>query len=254
MIEKHTTNSEITLNSYIVNLLDKEGTILAEGEVTSIQKIRPRSNFVFSGKFKLKGDIGALSSLEVIKCNFIDLDQTVDIILIKTELGKEFSATFIISKPPLVFDKKKKLISIKFNLLNFNKELNKFDIEFSEWRLKLEKIVSNKEYEELSKVGGFLVTHKGEITKVDNTKFAVKDAELITDFLYKLFSFCKGVSTPAFLVEGFDSNNELAWYEIGGQNLHSWRKCHNWFSDSRIDFRKFVPGFYDFCQKDPFKT
>ena len=40
MIEKHTTNSEITLNSYTVNLLDKEGTILAEGEVTSIQKFQ----------------------------------------------------------------------------------------------------------------------------------------------------------------------------------------------------------------------
>ena len=86
MPEKHTTNLEITLNSYSVNLLDKEGTILAEGEVTSIQKFQPRPNFVFSGKFKLKGDIGALLSLEVIKCNFIDLDQTVDIILINTQV------------------------------------------------------------------------------------------------------------------------------------------------------------------------
>jgi len=254
MIEQHSINSDIKLNSYKVKFYDKKGSSIATGEVTSTQKFHPKPSLVFSGELESKEGFHSSNFRDGIKCEFIDLNQTVDILLTKVKVGKSPIVSFIISKAPLIIDKNKNLKTINFNLINFNKEVFNSNIEFHNWRLNLKQIVSNKDYEELSEVGGFLVTHVGKITKIDNTDFTVQEAESLSNFLYILFSFCKGVSTPPFLIEGFDSKGELSWTELGSRNLHFWKECNNWFTHSRIDLNNFVNGFYNFYQDKTYKN
>lgn len=258
MIDRHSLNSEINLGTYKVNFLDQDGRTFSEGEVTASQIFQPKQNLVFRlirGKFKLRDEsISPFALLNIDRCTFIDLDKTVDIAITNIQLGKEFDASFIILKTPLSFDSGNRLKLVNFNLVNFNKEVHKSEFEFDGWKVRLDRIANEDQYKQLPDIGGYLITHKGKFVRKDGSEFEINDANLVTSFLYNLFSFCKGVSTPAFLVEGLDSNNDLAWYEIGSYPLRAWKDCHNWFLDSRIDINSFADGFYHFSNEEPYKN
>ncbi|MEX1014105.1 MAG: hypothetical protein WDZ80_03010, partial [Candidatus Paceibacterota bacterium] len=258
MIKNHTANSEIIVGSYLVELLDRNDEAVAKGEVSAIQKFLPEQKFVFTGDLELVDEsVDALSMLgfaeRIDKCKFLESGKITSVFLIESTLGKNFSASFILSSSPITFGEDKKIHSIAFNLVNFNEEVREQEIEFSKWHLRLEQIVTKNNYDELKKTGGFLITHIGVLQKKDKSEFSIEECKSVLNFLYFLFSFCKGVSTPTFLTEGQNSNGEVVWYEIGSKSLNTWKRCSNWFTDSRIDLNEFASGFYDFCYSTNFK-
>jgi len=251
MIKEHTANTEISVGTYLVELLDQNKKAIARGEVSAVQKFQPEQKFVFTGDLKLVDEsFDELSLLaeskKIDKCKFIDSGKVESIILTDSKLDKNLSASFILSSSPITFGNGEKVESILFNLVNFNEEVKKTEIKFDVWSLKLERIASKTQYDELKKVGGYLITHKAILQKIDKTNFSVDESIPVLNFLYYLFSFCKGVSTPTFLAEGQNANGKVVWYEIGSKKINKWQRCNNWFTDSRIDLNEFTPGFYDF--------
>jgi len=258
MIKHHSTNTEIVVDSYLVELLDQNDDAIARGEVSAVQKFQPEQKFIFTGNFEIIDDaVDELSFLSfsdnINQCRFVDSEKIAPIILINSNLGKRFTASFILSSSPITFAKSKNVQSIAFNLVNFNKEVQKTEIQFDDWNLKLEQIASTKDYKDLKNTGGYLVTHKGILEKQDKTTFSIDKSKSVLSFLHYLFSFCKGVAISPFLTEGLNSKGEVVWYEIGSKRIHKWKRCNNWFSDSRIDLNEFTSGFYDFCQSNDFK-
>lgn len=252
MIEKHNLNEEIEFGTYNVNLLDDKENVLAEGSVRAIQKFHPQPNFIFRGEFDLKGDPIHLLNLNVDKCFFTELDLTIDIILTNFIGGKNFTASFILSESPLEINLGKELSSIKFYLINFNHELEREALEFGDWCLTIEKTAPKEQFRNLKKLGGYLVTHRGKVTHKKKNQFSPQKIGDLTDFLYLLFSFCKGVPTSTFLVQGFDVNHEMTWYQIGNHKINPWKHCQNWFSDSRLKLNSFASGFYKFFNEQPY--
>lgn len=258
MIKEHTANTEIIVGSYLVELLDQNEKAIAKGEVSAVQKFLPEQKFVFTGELEVIDDgFDGLTMLgdakRIDKCKFLESGKIASILLSESNLGETFSASFILSSSPITFGEDKNIHSIAFNLVNFNEEVRETEIQFGKWHLKLEQIVSKKNYDELKKTGGYLITHIGILQKKDKDEFSIDESKSVLNFLYYLFSFCKGVSTPTFLTEGQNSKGEVVWYEIGSKRINTWKRCSNWFSDSRIDLNEFTSGFYDFCHSTTFK-
>lgn len=259
MITQHSINKKIKVNSYLVELLDEDSEAIAKGEVSAVQRFQPEQKFVFTGEFELIDDaVDSVIPLTIgnslKKCRFVNYEKVVPIIMLQTSCGKGFLASFILSSSPISFGESKMAQSIVFNLVNFNKEVRETEIKFNDWSLKLEIISTNNAYDELKNTGGYLVTHKAILQKNDKALFDIKESESILSFLYQLFSFCKGVPTTPFLPEGLNTDGEVIWYKIGTIRMHTWKRCNNWFSDSRIELNEFTSGFYDFCQSEHFKN
>jgi|GEM_PF-3657323 hypothetical protein len=254
MISHHTPNSDIVFDDYEVQIIGDNDNIWAEGEVTAIQQFQPTPRYIFKGKLKVVGQNFPTFSQTPTKCKFVNENTTMEVILLNIQFSKEPQVTFILSKPPLTIKTSDQLKEVKFNLINFSKEARDQEFEFSDWKVKLTQISSKDEYDEINKNGGYLVTHKGSLIKKNDAIFDIESAEAALEYLFNLFSFCKATSTPAYLVEGFDQNQDVVWKEIGDSKISNWKKYLNWFSDAQIQINDFASGFYSFCQEESYKN
>jgi hypothetical protein len=83
---------------------------------------------------------------------------------------------------------------------------------------------------ELRKTGGYLVTHVGDIARLDGADFDVEEARPVLDALGNLLSFSSGGRTSPFLSIGYDRNDHAVWRTWEAPVVTTWAARVGWFN------------------------
>ena len=119
---------------------------------------------------------------------------------------------------------------VVFHLLNFKKVLKPVKLKCENWIIEL---LPSQKYEErfkkLENYGGYAITHRGCLKKVDDTPFSSKEAEEILFALFLFFSFAKGDQCGAVYPMGFDSSDNKVWESWYAPRVTSFSNTTSWF-------------------------
>ena len=167
------------------------------------------------------------------------------------------------SKEPLTVRKtKESLHSVQFDVLNFPEFWGREDqtIEFNgeyrrlgslrlktpSWLIEIAAVSNLSEIVKTLKVdGGYAITHRGSIARLDDKPFPVKDAEQLIEGLRFFLSFARGAWCAPTLQIGYDCKGDKAWEKWGVQKVSPWHSSLSWF-DRHMGhiLSEIFPGFW----------
>lgn len=103
-------------------------------------------------------------------------------------------------------------------------------LEYCDWKITIDDTPTTRDsFTELSKVGGYGVTHAGRLEQQNGTSFTSNQAqEQLRNLLYFL-SFVRGIWIPPILPIGYDNKNNLVWEKWAIPLNHKWEYVHSWF-------------------------
>ncbi len=85
----------------------------------------------------------------------------------------------------------------------------------------------------LRNIGGYAVTHIGEVKRVDGLALTPAEATDVVEALFWLFSFARGGSSPPALPVGFNSQLKRVWREWLSPRATAWRGNESWFDPTQ---------------------
>jgi hypothetical protein len=132
----------------------------------------------------------------------------------------------------------KSLTAISFHLVNFPNFIGDWISEGSErrrgrillstdgWVLTIDNLKETSQLrEELDEIGGFGITHVGQLAREDELPFPLEDAQILLRGLYYFLSFARGAWSAPILLSGVGLNGER-WQEwslpLLDQGQHEW--------------------------------
>ena len=148
-----------------------------------------------------------------------------------------------------IIDKHRPIKEMCFSLLNFRPINYPFVLEWSEWKISFSPVSSLKVHkDEIRYTGGFMVTHFGKVTRIDETEFEAGDFVSVWNSMYHYFSFSNGLWSTPILPIGFDPNGEVVFQHLQQPYISSmWSdSVRNWFDDNKPqNLEQSFPGFMD---------
>lgn len=131
---------------------------------------------------------------------------------------------------PLLIGSPDKTTKVIFHVLNFPEFLGKSDVIISEknrserrgqiilkydgWQIKITAVRNLRSlFKSLKSEGGYVITHVGEIERLNKRSFSKDECEEILLVLHYFLSFAAGYFTGPILPIGFNENNERIWEE-----------------------------------------
>lgn len=118
------------------------------------------------------------------------------------------------------------------------------DLICDEWNIELQSLPSTREnIKSLKEVGGYRLTHIGEIQKADQTPFIGKDADGCLNALRFFLSFAKGGWCEPICAVGFDASGNRVW-ESWSSPKEPWQIPLSWFDPHNgSQLATLFPGF-----------
>ena len=131
---------------------------------------------------------------------------------------------------PLLIGSPDRTTKVIFHVLNFPKFLGKNDVIISEknrserrgqiilkyngWQIKITAVRNLRSlFKSLKSEGGYVITHVGEIKRLNKRSFGIEECRKILLALHYFLSFAAGYFTGPILPIGFNENNERLWEE-----------------------------------------
>ena len=176
-------------------------------------------------------------------------------------------------QPVNVIDNGVPLRSLHFSILNFptfygNQMKLSIDegvstaiphtrLEASDWCVEITGVPNiSSIVETLERERGYAVTYNGHITRSDRADFTVEEVETLLTALRTFFSFARGTSCSAALVEGKDQYGRQSWVRWGAHHVAPWNNQRSWFRYHGGDdiLSELFPKFWDlFKSEDEWK-
>ena len=105
---------------------------------------------------------------------------------------------------------------------------------------------SGDRYRHLKATGGYSFTHVGQLTRIDDSAFAVQQAEKILESLRVFLSFARGAACSLPIRWGRGIDGEIVWRQFGSPIVDRWRQRLSWFDE--IHGEVLTELFDAFCQ------
>ncbi len=119
------------------------------------------------------------------------------------------------------------------------------------WRVTLDELPTDgppkkeKFGKQVEDVGGFGITHVGQLERADGSEFSATDAKELQEALFCLLSFCRGSWVGPLLAIGFDGDGMRTWEEWLARKIERWRRVGSWFDrKSCVGLVEVFPGFH----------
>lgn len=124
------------------------------------------------------------------------------------------------------------------------------------WRITISALPSSGDLvKELSAIGGYGITHVGQMEHLDGGAFDGNVAEDLLNSLHFFLSFARGFQTPPVLPVGLDQNNQKVWEQWGIGQADSWKCALSWFDEHNGQLLAEVfPGFWRLWCNDSWQT
>jgi hypothetical protein len=174
----------------------------------------------------LQGNLSCLINLPPVQIIFSSGHKPVDVLLTKVTLrGTNSFAEAIQSRDFVLIGARKSVARIAFSLFNFVEFLwsdshqseqgipyRTIVLETNEWRIQLNQLPDvHERLERLKRTGGFIMTHAGNIERVDNKPTTAKAAEKIERGLGLFLSFVRGCFCHPALSCGIARTGKKVW-------------------------------------------
>ena len=115
------------------------------------------------------------------------------------------------------------------------------------WNVSLVAVLeSSDRYRHLQATGGYSFTHVGQLTRIDDSAFAVQQAEKILESLRVFLSFARGAACSLPIRWGRGIDGEIVWRQFGSPIVDRWRQRLSWFDE--IHGEVLTELFDAFCQ------
>lgn len=149
------------------------------------------------------------------------------------------------------------LQSVTFDILNFSSFIGpkytfadfateSVKLEADGWRIEITAVPDLKEIiEALNEQGGYGVTHKGALKRLNGETFSIEDAENAMVCLWRFLSFARGLFCGPILPVGINHKGDEVWKQWGCRTVASWGWTHSWFdTDHAKALAEVFPGFW----------
>lgn len=137
---------------------------------------------------------------------------------------------------------------------NYVNRINFIKIEYKNWIVIVKQLAGTRDItEKLRAIGGFGVTHVGEVQKKDRSVFTVDEVENLLSALGLLLSFSKGADVYPDLLVGFDNGGGVVWQKWC-LTMMPYKSCRTCFGHKLAEQIEVVfPLFYERWQDDDWK-
>jgi len=173
---------------------------------------------------------GKLTEEDKIEINFPSIQLSTKLFIKKSSIGKNYKIIAIPYGKPLLIGSPDKATKVIFHVLNFPNFLGKNDVIISEknrserrgqiilkyngWQIKITAVGNLRSlFKSLKSEGGYVITHVGEIKRLNKRSFRIEECRKILRALHYFLSFAAGYFTGPILPIGFNENNERLWEE-----------------------------------------
>jgi hypothetical protein len=173
--------------------------------------------------------------------------------------SREGAITFVgvfVAGASLVTGDGSALTRVEFRLMNFPDFYGRVVIpglgprhavvlEADGWRVTLRSTSQTAtNVKQLRQVGGYGLTHVGEVRRTDGEAFTAREADELFTCLHYFFAFAAGAWTPLLLPIGFDSAGNRVWEEWQTPRSGRWSYLPSWFDRFRPEqLAQVFPGF-----------
>ena len=121
------------------------------------------------------------------------------------------------------------------------------DLRHDGWHVSLVALPESRDrYSHLQATGGYSFTHVGQLTRIDDSTFAVQQAEKILESLRVFLSFARGAACSLPIRWGRGIDGEIVWRQFGSPIVDRWRQRLSWFDE--IHGEVLTELFDAFCQ------
>jgi len=220
---------------------------------------------------------GKLIEENEIEINFPSIQLSTKLFIKKSSISKNYKIIAIPHGKPLLIGSPDKTTKVIFHVLNFPVFLGKSDVIISEknrserrgqiilkyngWQIKITAVRNLRSlFKSLKSEGGYVITHIGEIKRLNKRNFGIEECRKILLALHYFLSFAAGYFTGPILPIGFNENNERLWEEwYKGLKTRYDSEGLSWFDIMHGELLGEVfPGFLNQWQnkiwKEPVKT
>lgn len=136
---------------------------------------------------------------------------------------------------------------------SYHGRLSKITLRGGGWHVVVQALPSTaKLTENLSREGGYAITHVGKVARRRGGAFSANNAKKILEVLRLFFSFARGTFSGVVLPLGFDESGQRQWGQWGAQHIiYPWRYYEGWFHGQPASLLEdLFPGFFKLC-RDP---
>ncbi len=165
-----------------------------------------------------------------IEIYFPSIQLTTKLIIKRSSVGKNYRITAIPYKEPILIGVHNETVKVIFHILNFPEFYGKSDIRILEksrierrgqvilkaggWQIRITAVRNlNHLFKSLKNEGGYVITHIGQMERLDKKSFKIEECQKILLALHYFLSFAAGYFTGPILPIGFNKNNEQIWKE-----------------------------------------
>jgi hypothetical protein len=98
------------------------------------------------------------------------------------------------------------------------------------WSITIDSTASTESnLKELSKIGGFAITHVGTMERDDRKPFTIEEAQRMIEGLRYFLSFNRGLWVSPVLLVGYDADGKEVWEEFGVRRVSAWKYVRSCF-------------------------
>jgi hypothetical protein len=252
-IPMFTINQEIDIEIDI-KLFDSEKELIGETISTINMSFVPKFQATINGVLTHKEASDFKKVLDITYIKIKGKNTFIEVFALNIKMSGAAEFKLLPKQSSLLIGKESEIDHINFYLTNLTPSLNKEVFEIDKWKVELNSKADYKEYKNLKKTSGFLITHEGTISRNNGSKFKRKDVHELITFLFLSFSFINGFNSCPFYLRGMDKNNNLIWSEISNNRIDPYISISNWYEFPKSDLKSFVEGFYDFFQNSVYKN
>ena len=113
------------------------------------------------------------------------------------------------------------------------------DLRHDGWNVSLVALPESRDrYGHLKATGGYSFTHVGQLTRIDDSAFAVQQAEKILESLTVFLSFARGAACSLPIRWGRGIDGAIVWRQFGSPVVDRWRQPHSWFDERHGELLK----------------
>jgi hypothetical protein len=115
-----------------------------------------------------------------------------------------------------------------------------------EWRITIAALPATGDLcKKSARVGGYAITHLGQIERLDGGSFDGFSADDLLNCLYFFLSFARGFWTPTILPVGLDQEDQKVWEQWRMGLADRWKYSPSWFDENNGQLLSEVfPGFW----------
>lgn len=265
-------NQEIPLGYAPITIAWKGQTIVCPGQATL--QLQPRPQLVFRAEVSdLATVILLVMGRRQVKLKYGSIPYSISVLTLGSKpspRSPEISSTveFTPSSEPVTIcdDRRKRLASVTFHLMNFPAFFSQGEIgndfwhestlegspkfgcavlENAGWRVVLQTLPTAGELlKELRVTGGYAITHVGRIERTDGRHFSISQAESALRDIHLFLSFARGLFVPLVLPVGMDRAGNRVFEEWGSFLATAWESRLSWFDEHNgQSLGELYPGF-----------